>query len=419
MKPGLNLDNLPGGLPPGLIPEDVSIESIQQLAQRTLESLDVGALDGTALWRDHLALTGQIRTFYSSEKVAEVWNTQAKSLHLTNIKTKAGIVVKPVPVSSWIDVPFTFTTKPEGGLVGNCSGAASFFPDEHGNWKLWMLVTILDNFEDHGHPDVPRVAGNALVNGDANGVTNGVTNGANGHEVDSDKVHHFDAVVIGAGQNGLSAAGRLGALGLSYVLLEKRPSIGHNWVGRYESVRQHTVREYNNLPFERTWKPTDPLLLPGKIVAEGFENYVQKYNINIWTSADTTGATWAPQSRQWTVDVTVNGEEPRKLVCRHLIISIGAGMSVDKDPNIPGTEQFQGILRHSGSYKHSRDWIAKNGVVIGSGTMAHDIADDMYRAGLRSVHMVQRNRTCVYPIEWVVKGQESKVLLPMFWTGVR
>ncbi|EXJ60082.1 hypothetical protein A1O7_04232 [Cladophialophora yegresii CBS 114405] len=417
MKPGYNMDSLPGSLPPDLIPRDVNVESVQELAQRTLEtgSLDSNALQTTALWRDHLALTGQVRTFYSNEKIVEIWNNRAKSSHLSDFKTKAARVMRPVPNSSWIDVTFEFTTKPEGGLVGNCTGAVSFVPDKDGKWVIWMLVTILENFADHGHPDVPRLGKNAIangetneqVNGHANGQANDEANGVQAHEKDSDIDHDFDVVVIGAGQCGLSVAGRLDALGLRYVLLEKRPSLGKNWIGRYETVRQHTVREYNNLPFARTWKPDDPILLPGKIVAEGFENYVKKYGINLWTNAETTSATWAPESRAWTLNVSLNGQEQRKLRCRHLIISVGAGFGVDNDPKIPGTDEYQGILMHSGAYKHSRDWVTKDGIVIGSGTMAHDIAEDMYRAGLRSVHMIQRSKTCVYPIEWVIKGQSG------------
>ena len=408
MTPSFNLDSLPGTLPPKL-PENVDLEASQQLAQQILESGVIGTstLLPTALWRDHFALTGQVRTYSSSQNIAQVWNKRVRLLRLTDVKTKPGRVVKPVPDSSWIEVSFTFTTNPEDRLVGKCSGVVSFTLDEAGEWKIWLLVTLLDSFDGHGHPDVHHKAKASLSNGHANGTTHG----ANGHTEDLDKSPNFDAIVLGAGQCGLSIAGRLGALGLQYVLLEKQPSIGNNWVGRYESVRQHTVREYNNLPFERTWKPTDPELLPGKIVAEGFENYVKKYDINMWTSADTTHATWSPEDRTWTLDVTVtvNGvEEQRKLICRHLVISIGAGMSVDKDPGIPGAEQYHGILMSSGAYKHSRDWAAKDGIVIGSGTMAHDIAEDMYRAGLRSVHMIQRQKTCIYPIEWVMKGQSGK-----------
>ncbi|KIW29520.1 uncharacterized protein PV07_05333 [Cladophialophora immunda] len=399
MAPGYDLDKLPGSLPSQQVPEHVDVETIQKSAQQLLENLDVNGLHSTALWRDWLALTGQIRTFYSSEKIAEVWTTQVKAKNVTNIKTKTGRITKPVPTSSWVDIPFTFITEQEGGLMGNCTGTASLIPDEAGQWKIWMLVTVLDNFADLGHPDVPPMAGNTLANGTVNGVAE--------HGTKGDGEHYFDVVVIGAGQCGLAVAGRLGALGINYVLLEKRLSVGKNWTQRYESVRQHTIREYNNLPFERTWKANDPLLLPGKIVAEGFENYVSKYNINLWTSADTTGATWDSERRTWMLDVTIDGNERRKLVCRHLVVATGAGVSIDNDPRYPGTDHYQGILVHSGAYKHSRDWATKDGIVIGSGTTAHDIAEDMYRAGLRSVTMIQRNQTAIYPIEWIVKGQQG------------
>ncbi len=407
MKPGYSLDNLPGNLPPKLVPEDVNIESLQELAQRTLETgrLDPHALQTVALWRDHFALTGEIRTFYGNDKIAAEWTSRIKSRRLSRVKTKVGRITKPVPDSSWVDVPFTFTAETEDGLVGLTTGVVSFVVDDDGTWKVWSIVTILENFAGHGHPNEPHPVDDALTNGQTNGATNG--DAAHTKESDPDD-KYFEVVVIGAGQCGLSLAGRLGALGLSYVLLEKQSYLGKNWVGRYESVRQHTVREYNNLPFERTWKPDDPLLLPGKIVAEGFENYVRKYNINLWLNAEPTDANWDPERRNWTLDVSTNGAEKRKIVCRHLVISSGAGFGIDNDPKIPGTEQYQGTLLHSGNYKHSRDWIAKDGIVVGTGTMAHDIAEDMYRAGLRSVHMIQRGKTCVYPIEWVVKGQSGR-----------
>src|ERR1700712_711098 len=116
MEPSTSIGSLPGKLPAKLVPQDIDIGTVQQLAQKTLENgyLDTGILQPSALWRDHLALTGQVRTFSSSEKIVEVWNKQVKCLRLTDIRTKAGRVVKPVPESSWIDLPFAFTTNPEG-----------------------------------------------------------------------------------------------------------------------------------------------------------------------------------------------------------------------------------------------------------------------------------------------------------------
>ena len=44
---------------------------------------------------------------------------------------------RPIPNSPWIDVPFTFVTKQEEGLTGNCSGTISFVPSQEGpGWKI-------------------------------------------------------------------------------------------------------------------------------------------------------------------------------------------------------------------------------------------------------------------------------------------
>jgi hypothetical protein len=391
MAPSVQLKDLPGALPPDLVPQEVDLEMVQTVAQKALESLDTDAFTQDTLWRDWLSLTGQVRTFHSAQRVVETWNRYAASRHPTNFQTKPARVMRPVKTSSWVNVPFTFTTCQDDGLVGHCSGSASLIPDVDGHWKIWVVVTVLENFAGHRNPDVPPVE------------KNWIDNHGNGTSLE----HEFDVVVVGAGQNGLAVAGRLAALGIKYVLLERQPTVGTNWTVRYESVRQHTLREYNNLPFDRTWKPNDPLLLPGTLVAEGFENYVAKYNINLWLSTQTRSCTWDDKSRKWTLEVEVKGDEKHTVHCRHLVLALGAGVSVYNDPKFPGADQYRGVLLNSGAYKHSRDWKDKSGIVVGTGTTAHDVASDMLKAGLSSITMVQRNKTAIYPIEWVIKGQEG------------
>lgn len=394
--PSVQLDDLPGALPSDRVPQDVDLERIQQFAQEHLQNLEPSAFTEDALWRDWLALTGRVRTFHSPHRIIETWNRYAASRHPVNIQTKPARISRPVESSSFVTVPYTFTTHQDDGLIGHCSGSISLVPDADGKWKIWVLVTILQNFEGLGNPDVPPYV-----------ESNGVMNSHNGISLGHKSEFEHDVVIIGAGQNGLAIAGRLASLGIKYVLLERQSDVGNNWRRRYESVRQHTIREYNNLPFGRTWKSNDPNLLPGAKVAEGFENYVTQYNINLWVSAETRSCTWDDQSQKWTLTVELKGEEMRTLHCAHLVLALGAGVSVDNDPKFPGADRFQGVLMNSGTYKHSRDWKGKTGIVIGTGTLAHDVANDMLEAGLSSVTMVQRNKTAVYPIEWVVRGQEG------------
>jgi hypothetical protein len=50
---------------------------------------------------------------------------------------------------------------------------------------------------------------------------------------------------------------------------------------------------------------------------------------------------------------------------------------------------------------NSKPWAGKRGVIIGSANTAHDIAVDMLEAGLESVTLVQRNKTCIVPAEYM------------------
>jgi hypothetical protein len=74
-------------------------------------------------------------------------------------------------------------------------------------------------------------------------------------------------------------------------------------------------------------------------------------------------------------------------------------------------ENFQGVAMHSNDYTTPSQWKGKHGIIVGTantGTFsapyglymadhaAHDVAEDMIDAGLSSVTMIQRNKTCMY-----------------------
>lgn len=48
---------------------------------------------------------------------------------------------------------------------------------------------------------------------------------------------NIDCVVIGGGQSGLSTAGRLKALGVSCIVLDRNARTGDNWRNRYDTAK--------------------------------------------------------------------------------------------------------------------------------------------------------------------------------------
>jgi hypothetical protein len=355
----LGFDDVPGSLPPDGIPPHLDLNAVPflGLAESVLNKLSGSAIDDGALWRDFLSMTGKIRTFFGGESIKKEWASYGQERLPRDFKAAGPSMSRPTPNSSWIDVPFTFVASREGGLVENCSGIISFVPSADGaGWKVWMLRTMLESFQGCGHPDDPSPIF----------LTPSITaNPISQHE------HQVSVLIIGAGQAGLSLAGRLGALSISYLLLEKETEIGYSWTGKYDGVRQHTIREMNNLPFDRTYKASDPELLPAKKVAEGFKNYVKKYRINIWLDVEVEKCLASSEETGWVVNVR-KGREQHVVKGRHLVLSMGAGLSVPNPPNIPNQSSFEGTILDIGKFKNSSPWKGKKGVVVGSATTAHD-----------------------------------------------
>jgi hypothetical protein len=94
---------------------------------------------------------------------------------------------------------------------------------DEGKWKIWLLRTILEGLKGEGSVDFLAPGEERKESKDVNGNGKGLS--------------HFNCVVIGAGQAGLSVAGRLKALGVSCVVLEKYAEVGDNWKMRYDSCK--------------------------------------------------------------------------------------------------------------------------------------------------------------------------------------
>ena len=57
-----------------------------------------------------------------------------------------------------------------------------------------------------------------------------------------------DVLVIGGGQAGLAMGYYLAERGLSFVIADANPEVGHMWRSRWQSLKLFTAGQYNNLP---------------------------------------------------------------------------------------------------------------------------------------------------------------------------
>jgi hypothetical protein len=245
------LPSLPCALPTVAIPEDIDLTIVASQAEQALCNLTEDDFLLNAIWRDSFALTGTLRTFYSAAAVVKAW-TETSTTHRPGHFAigPAPLKVMRTAMATWVEVPFTFETTGMPGTV--CSGFASMTLD--GRWRIWILRTILEGLKGEPSVDIlepieilaQKTANGATTNGvayvngkdkSANGA-NGVNSQHNGSSNGSNRPRHYGCVVIGGGQAGLSTGGRLQALGVSYVILEKHDKVGDNWKTRYDSTKR-------------------------------------------------------------------------------------------------------------------------------------------------------------------------------------
>lgn len=399
------LETLPCSLPVSHFDNtSVDFDAIAAPLVQSLQHLDPVDLSDEPVWRDAFALTGTLRTIYSAKSIVNAWSHTSASRQAGDFSLVLGSA-RPTRLDKnigWVNVTFSFRNG--GTPAARCSGFLSLVLDENGRWKIWMIRTTLEQLEGCDDVDkliaIDKLSQTTLDGVDGSHTALNGTNGINGiNHLPSSRP--IDCVVVGAGQAGLGTAGRLQALGISYVVLEKHAQIGDNWMTRYNSARLHTAREYNHLPFDRTFPLPYQEFLTKYDLAKGYKDWIYKFGIeqHIWFETVLHNGTWDENEKLWALRINHSGSE-ETIKSRHVIMAVGAGGQDPIMPTYPGRGDFQGTVLHSADYRSADAWEGKSGIIIGTANTAHDVAEDMVEAGLSNITMVQRTRTYVLPCEY-------------------
>ena len=79
----------------------------------------------------------------------------------------------------------------------------------------------------------------------------------------------------------VSIAARLGQLNVDTLVVDKQ-RIGDNWRKRYHSLALHNQIQVNHLPY-MPFPPTWPKYIPKDMLANWFEAYAGRMQLNVWT----------------------------------------------------------------------------------------------------------------------------------------
>ena len=337
-------------------------------------------------WRDILALTWKIQTLSEKSKIIEklynnILEVSAKDFQIDQKRTLPREVIRGG--KSVIEVILKFNTK-----FGECEGVVRLYEDyeEQRTFKAWSFLTALSELNDSNNKKIENYRNtlegpNWLDNRNKDRLFNN---------------REPEVIVVGSGQAGLSIASRLKQQDIDTLIVDKNERVGDNWRNRYHSLKLHNQTHVNHLPympFPSTW----PTYIPKDKLAGWFEYYVESMELNVWTNTKFVGAEYNENKNYWNVRLKSSDGTIKIVKPKHIVMAVGVS-SVPNRIKLPGINDYKGKVIHSADYDNGKEYNRKNVLVYGTGTSAHDVAQDLYVHGA-NVTIVQRSPSMVVNVE--------------------
>lgn len=205
-----------------------------------------------------------------------------------------------------------------------------------------------------------------------------------------------DVLIVGGGHAGMACAAELKLLGLDALIVDQQERIGDNWRTRYHSLLLHNKTPINHLP-HLPFPKTFPDFLPKDKVANWIEHYAEIMELNYWVRTSFLGAEYDAGKGVWRARLKLADGGARDMSVRHVVLATSVSGS-PKIPNVPTLSSFKGEVVHSSGHAGGAGFAGRKVLVLGTGSSAHDIAQDLCLNGAH-VTMVQRSPTMIVNVE--------------------
>jgi putative flavoprotein involved in K+ transport len=200
-----------------------------------------------------------------------------------------------------------------------------------------------------------------------------------------------EAVVIGAGVAGLSAAVELGRRGVSALVLERAGDVGSSWQGRYDGLRLNTYRRLSSPLHSRI--PRSAGRWPSReVLVEHLREYARSEGVEIEFGTAVRQIDRAPGG--WELATSAG---PRS--APFVVVATGYDHA-PKMPEWPGSETFAGKLLHAREYRSPTPFAGRDVLVVGAGNTGTEIAVQLEKAGAARVRMAVRTPPNLVPLEF-------------------
>ncbi|MEC7490781.1 MAG: NAD(P)/FAD-dependent oxidoreductase [Pseudomonadota bacterium] len=341
-------------------------------------------------WRDLLAFTWHITTFSGPERVVPALLSAHGDFRPVNFRRRGTPdLVTRGGRENIVEGIFEFDTD-----IGKCQGVVRLCVDaeDQGKLKAWTLLTALDQIRGF-----EETVGAARPKGEVYGRNFSGPNWLDKrHIAVAYKDREPEVLVVGGGQAGLSIAARLTQLGVDTLVVDREERVGDNWRKRYHSLVLHNQVHVNHLPY-LPFPPSWPTYIPKDKLASWFEFYAEAMELNFWTETEFVGGRYDESKGRWNVTLKNADGAVRELRPSHVVMATSVS-GIAKLPEIPTLSKFCGEIIHSSEYKGANGRKGANFLVLGTGTSAHDIAQDLHSNGVKAT-LLQRNATSVLNVE--------------------
>lgn len=183
----------------------------------------------------------------------------------------------------------------------------------------------------------------------------------------------YPSLIIGAGPAGLATSFELARAGVSHVVLERGPEVGHSWAHYYDSLVLHTTRSLSTMP-GLSFPPGTGTFPTRRDMVAYLRTYASSFELPVRCGADVTSLT---RNQDVWVARTAAGAEYRA----HTAV-VATGIAANpRVPALPGRDRFRGRLLHSASYDRPDGLAASRVLVVGAGNSAGEIAAELAAAG--------------------------------------
>ncbi len=341
-------------------------------------------------WRDVLALTWQLRTVDGAGAIAADIAAHAQRFKPKGFRTDPARTTPRRTTragTNAIEVFFRFET-----AVGEGSGVLRLIAEPDGALKAWTFHTALDSIRGHEEKLGRSRPKGSSYSRDFRGPNWLDKRNASAAYEDRDPA----VLVVGGGQAGLSIAARLVQLDVDTLIVDRWPRIGDNWRKRYHALTLHNQVHTNHLPYMH-FPPNWPTYLPKDKLANWFESYAESMELNYWTGTELISGRYDETAGRWTAVLRREDGSERTLHPRHIVMATGLSGSPSR-PKIPTLENFRGAVLHASEFTEGHAWAGKRALILGTGTSAHDIAQDLVSNGAQAT-LVQRSSTMVVNVE--------------------